>query len=102
MNSLQPHADTKAKQLAAWKSLVLEYYRITRQAVVDIREVHSSPLFNNSAINRILNKIISKELLRSIHFMEHDYFPYIYYKYLPFNNRKTTIRSSTYNIRGVK
>ncbi|XP_015180277.1 PREDICTED: vacuolar protein-sorting-associated protein 25 [Polistes dominula] len=52
--TLQPHADTKAKQLEAWKSLVLEYYRITKQAIIDVREVHSSPLFNNSAINRKL------------------------------------------------
>lgn len=47
------------KQLAAWKSLVLEYHRITKQGVIDIREVHSSPLFNNAAINRILfNKFL--------------------------------------------
>lgn len=51
---LQPHSDTRAKQLAAWKSLILEYYRITKQSIIDIREVHSSPLFNNTAINRIL------------------------------------------------
>lgn len=55
--SLQPHTDTRAKQIAAWKSLILEYYRVTKQAIVDVREVHSSPLFNNVAINRILYKI---------------------------------------------
>lgn len=51
---LQPHVDTRAKQIAAWKSLVLEYYRIAKQAVVDIREVHTNPLFNNASINSIL------------------------------------------------
>lgn len=51
---LQPHVDTRAKQIAAWKSLVLEYYRITKQAVVDVREVHTNPLFNNTNINSIL------------------------------------------------
>ncbi|KAG5321075.1 VPS25 protein, partial [Pseudoatta argentina] len=51
---LQPHADTRAKQIAAWKSLVLEYYRITKQAVVDVREIHTNPLFNNASINRKL------------------------------------------------
>jgi len=51
---LQPHAETRAKQIAAWKSLVLEYYRITKQAVVDVREVHTNPLFNNTSINSIL------------------------------------------------
>ncbi|KAL6256323.1 hypothetical protein P5V15_012440 [Pogonomyrmex californicus] len=39
--TLQPHADTRAKQIAAWKSLVLEYYRITKQAIVDIRRLPS-------------------------------------------------------------
>lgn len=51
---LQPHADTRAKQIAAWKSLVLEYYRITKQAVVDVREAHTNPLFSNTNINSIL------------------------------------------------
>ncbi|XP_015599053.1 vacuolar protein-sorting-associated protein 25 isoform X2 [Cephus cinctus] len=66
---LQPHAETKAKQLAAWKSLTLEYYRITNQAIVDIREVHSSPLFNNVSINRKLSSdmvlVIMEELENS-------------------------------------
>ena len=52
--TLQPHVDTRAKQIAAWKSLVLEYYRITKQAIVDVREVHTNPLFNNTNINRRL------------------------------------------------
>ncbi|XP_053985751.1 vacuolar protein-sorting-associated protein 25 [Hylaeus anthracinus] len=52
--TLQPHTDIRAKQLAAWKSLILEYHRVTKQSIIDIREVHSSPLFNNSAINRKL------------------------------------------------
>ena len=59
-NSLQPHAETKAKQLSAWKSLVLDYFRATKQATVDIREIHASPLFNNAAIKSIVFFFISK------------------------------------------
>ncbi|XP_046590165.1 vacuolar protein-sorting-associated protein 25 isoform X1 [Neodiprion lecontei] len=66
---LQPHAETKEKQLNAWKSLILEYYRTTKQAVVDIREIDSSPLFNNTSINRKLPSevvlIILEELYKS-------------------------------------
>lgn len=51
---LQPHADTRAKQIAGWKSLMLEYYRNTKQSIVDVRELHTNPLFHNTNINRIL------------------------------------------------
>lgn len=71
---LQPHADTRAKQIAAWKNLVLEYYRITKQAIVDVREVHTNPLFNNVNINSILFiRYISKN----------NYFPL--YNFILFN-----------------
>lgn len=67
--TLQPHSDTRAKQIAAWKSLLLEYFRVTKQAIVDIREVHSNPLFNNTAINRKLPSdvilLILEELMKS-------------------------------------
>ncbi|XP_058790900.1 vacuolar protein-sorting-associated protein 25 [Phymastichus coffea] len=52
--TLQPHAETRAKQIQAWKSLILEYFRTTKQAILDIREIHSSPLFNNTSIERKL------------------------------------------------
>ncbi|XP_066597057.1 vacuolar protein-sorting-associated protein 25 [Prorops nasuta] len=67
--TLQPHAETKEKQLTAWKSLVLEYYRCTKQSIVDIREIHSTPLFNNTSINRKLPSevvlLVLEELARS-------------------------------------
>ncbi|XP_033227980.1 vacuolar protein-sorting-associated protein 25 [Belonocnema kinseyi] len=67
--TLQPHSETRAKQLSAWKNLVLEYYRVTKQAIVDIREVQSSALFNNTSINRKLPSevvlIILEELAKS-------------------------------------
>ncbi|XP_076283304.1 vacuolar protein sorting 25 [Lasioglossum baleicum] len=67
--TLQPHMDTRAKQIAAWKGLILEYYRVTKQSSVDIREAHSSPLFNNAAINRKLPSevvlLVLEELAKS-------------------------------------
>lgn len=51
---MQPNLETRSKQLEAWKSLVLEYHRISRQAVLDIAEAERSPLFNNNSIKRIL------------------------------------------------
>ncbi|XP_043480019.1 vacuolar protein-sorting-associated protein 25 [Leptopilina heterotoma] len=67
--TLQPHSETREKQLLAWKNLVLEYYKVTKQAIVDIREVQSSPLFNNTAINRKLPSdvvlLILEELSKS-------------------------------------
>lgn len=56
---LQPHTETQEKQISAWASLVLEYYKTTKQAVLDIREIHSFPLFNNTAIkSKLLNAIV--------------------------------------------
>nr|QBH73035.1 hypothetical protein [Aphelinus abdominalis] len=67
--TLQPHAETRAKQIAAWKSLVLDYFRATKQVILDIREVHTSPLFNNASIDRKLStevvSIILEELAKS-------------------------------------
>ncbi|XP_014209082.1 nucleolar protein 12 isoform X1 [Copidosoma floridanum] len=52
--TLQPHAETRAKQIAAWKSLVLNYFKTTKQTNLDFREIHSNPLFNNTSIDRKL------------------------------------------------
>ncbi|CAG5100182.1 Similar to Vps25: Vacuolar protein-sorting-associated protein 25 (Drosophila melanogaster) [Cotesia congregata] len=35
--TLQPHAETKEKQLSAWTSLVLNYYQSTKQSILDQR-----------------------------------------------------------------
>ncbi|XP_063239127.1 vacuolar protein-sorting-associated protein 25 [Bacillus rossius redtenbacheri] len=52
--TIQPHAETRAKQIQAWRSLVLDYHRSVKQSVLDVREAERSPLFNNTAINRQL------------------------------------------------
>lgn len=51
---LQPNAETKSKQLLAWKTLILDYFKSTKQTVLDINEAQRSPLFSNSSINRKL------------------------------------------------
>lgn len=51
---IQPNAETRNRQLQAWRSLVLEYHRASKQSILDVREAERSPLFNNTAINSIL------------------------------------------------
>ncbi|KAL3285491.1 hypothetical protein HHI36_000023 [Cryptolaemus montrouzieri] len=59
--TLQPHPETRSKQVAAWKTLILDYCRQTKTYSLDVREANQWPLFSNSAINRKLdsNVIIS-------------------------------------------
>ncbi|KAL4713826.1 hypothetical protein ACJJTC_015480 [Scirpophaga incertulas] len=56
MIKLQPHAETRAKQLAAWQNLIIEFLKAHKQSTLDVRETHSSPLFNNTAIKRRLSQ----------------------------------------------
>lgn len=53
--TLQPHNETRSRQIAVWKSLILEYFKVTKQSTLDIYEATNLPVFNNSAINRKLN-----------------------------------------------
>lgn len=53
--SLQPHTETRSKQIAAWKTLILEYFKASKQSTLDINEATNLPVFNNTAINRKLN-----------------------------------------------
>ncbi|XP_026275778.1 vacuolar protein-sorting-associated protein 25 [Frankliniella occidentalis] len=52
--TIQPHAETKARQLKAWHTLVLNYFKANNLSSLDIREAHQSSLFNNSSIDRKL------------------------------------------------
>ncbi|KAI5103129.1 vacuolar protein-sorting-associated protein 25, partial [Silurus meridionalis] len=52
---LQPNAETRQKQLAAWCSLVLSYCRHRKLYTVDVLEVQESPMFNNKKIERKLS-----------------------------------------------
>lgn len=52
---LQPNADTRQKQLAAWCSLALAYCRHHKLYTLDVMESQESPVFNNKKIERILH-----------------------------------------------
>lgn len=52
--TIQPNAESRARQISAWRALVLEYQAALKQGILDVREAHKSPLFNNTAINRTL------------------------------------------------
>ena len=53
--TLQPHAETRAKQLSAWRSLVLDYCQHGGIAAVEVADLARSPLFRNDAIGRRLD-----------------------------------------------
>ncbi|XP_032528771.2 vacuolar protein-sorting-associated protein 25-like isoform X2 [Danaus plexippus] len=53
--TIQPHSETRSKQLQAWQELISEYLKATKQSTIDVRESQNSPLFNNTAINRKLS-----------------------------------------------
>ncbi|XP_071791820.1 vacuolar protein-sorting-associated protein 25-like [Asterias amurensis] len=53
--TLQPNLETRKKQLAAWCDLVLAYHKHHKLFSLDLKEAQSSPLFNNSKINRKLS-----------------------------------------------
>ncbi|GIY66002.1 vacuolar protein-sorting-associated protein 25 [Caerostris extrusa] len=53
--TIQPNSDTRAKQLEAWKTLILDFHKSNKIYLLDITEAQASPLFSNKAINRKLN-----------------------------------------------
>lgn len=65
-NSLQPHAETRAKQITAWRNLVLEYCKNSKRSTIDTREPASLPVFTNPAINRELNQQFVRAILNDL------------------------------------
>lgn len=55
---IQLHNETRMKQMAAWRTLVLDYHRIRKQYLLDIREAQRAPVFNNTAIDSILSSLL--------------------------------------------
>ena len=53
--TLQPHLETRQKQLSVWKQLILDYHRYHKKYTFEINQALSSRLFNNRTINRKLN-----------------------------------------------
>lgn len=64
--TLQPHPETRAKQVQAWKTLILEYCKKSKLYVVDVREANNIPLFNNSSINRKLDHSVIVSILSEL------------------------------------
>uniref|UniRef100_A0A4W3H6N8 Vacuolar protein-sorting-associated protein 25 n=1 Tax=Callorhinchus milii TaxID=7868 RepID=A0A4W3H6N8_CALMI len=52
---LQPNVNTQHKQLAAWCSVVLAYFRYHKLHQLDVLEAQESQLFNNKRIQRKLS-----------------------------------------------
>ncbi|RZC39231.1 ESCRT-II domain containing protein [Asbolus verrucosus] len=64
--TLQPHPETRSKQVSAWKSLILEYCQKNRLFIIDVREAHQLPLFHNSSINRKLDPSVIISILSEL------------------------------------
>lgn len=64
--TLQPHAETRAKQVSAWKSLILDYCRQNKLYIIDVRESSQLPLFNNTTINRKLDESVIISILSEL------------------------------------
>jgi len=65
--TLQPNGDTRHKQLEAWSSLILSYCRHNKKCSLDIADAQSSPLFNNTNINRKLSLDAIQVVLDELH-----------------------------------
>lgn len=48
---IQPNAETRKKQLDAWRTLLLDYCHTRKVCVIDVREGDSLPVFNNPTIS---------------------------------------------------
>ncbi|XP_047520209.1 vacuolar protein-sorting-associated protein 25 [Pieris napi] len=54
--TIQPHSETRQKQLAAWEELIVQYLKSSKQHIIDVRESQNTTLFSNPAINRKLSQ----------------------------------------------
>ncbi|XP_017774218.1 PREDICTED: vacuolar protein-sorting-associated protein 25 [Nicrophorus vespilloides] len=67
--TLQPHKETRVKQITAWKALILDYCGVNKICSIDLRETNEMSLFTNAAINRTLESsallVILEELQNS-------------------------------------
>ncbi|ENN72785.1 hypothetical protein HUJ04_013369 [Dendroctonus ponderosae] len=61
--TLQPNPETRAKQVQAWKALILDYCKQSKLYLIDAREADNGPLFNNASINRKLDGAVIVSIL---------------------------------------
>ena len=64
--TLQPHPETRAKQVQAWKNLIIEYCKKGKLYMIDVRESSNLPVFNNSSINRKLEESVIISILSEL------------------------------------
>lgn len=53
--TLQPHRETRQKQLEAWRAIVLDYCQARNISTADVAALAKSDLFHNKAIKRQLS-----------------------------------------------
>ena len=53
--TIQPHGETRRKQLAAWRSLVLDYCQHHGIASIEVKAIAQTPLFHNQVLRRRLD-----------------------------------------------
>lgn len=64
--TLQLNPETRAKQVTAWKTLILSYCKKNKTYLLDVRESDQIPLFNNSSINRKLEQSMIISILTEL------------------------------------
>ncbi|KAF5297825.1 hypothetical protein FQR65_LT09896 [Abscondita terminalis] len=64
--TLQPHAETRARQISVWRTLILDYCRSRKICSIDIREASRHTLFSNTSIDRKLNAQILLTILTDL------------------------------------
>lgn len=64
--TLQPHRDTRTKQLEAWRHLVLNYCLVNSVTSLDLSSASDLPLFNNTTISRRLSVESIQEVLEDL------------------------------------
>ncbi|XP_066144068.1 vacuolar protein-sorting-associated protein 25 isoform X1 [Euwallacea fornicatus] len=69
--TLQPHPETRSKQVQAWKALILDYCKRCKLYLIDVREASNISLFNNTTINRKLQQDVIISLLGELQKLGH-------------------------------
>ncbi|XP_044736223.1 vacuolar protein-sorting-associated protein 25 [Chrysoperla carnea] len=64
--TLQPHLETRMRQIEAWRLLILDYCKLKKQCILDVREATRSTLFHNKTIDRKLDSEVIVKILSEL------------------------------------
>ena len=64
--TLQPHEETRKKQIESWKSLILDYCQSGGIQTLDISSIQSTSLFHNKEIGRKLSENSIREICKEL------------------------------------